>query len=404
MASYIIKVQIVFTVLFIAYYSLFRKEKFLVLNRFVLIGVLVAAFALPVLPALNSSRLAVSPLDQQINLGNAYPQFILNDQSSKALVRMSESLRRVNYETLAVNGYFMVTCFLIVLFLTNLYKIFSVIRASRRRKVNGLIFCEPFHETAPFSFFNFIVIAERSFNTDECRQIIAHENAHSRQLHSIDALLADIACFILWINPLIYLYRRQLKLNLEFLADKAALSTGIDARDYQLNLLRHSGVLTAYPPVNAFFTSKIKERIITINTTQPGISNSYKYFLLPMLMLTLSALVGFQKIAPAIIPPPSKSAASSVSIDARTDTVKFSLVRDSADRRFKGIYVIEDKILTDDEIREKIQSHGRLEMKLASRPIIGTYSANDSSAIKKWGEQARYGVVFVKSRPEKPDQ
>jgi hypothetical protein len=205
-------------------------------------------------------------------------------------------------------------------------------------------------------------------------------------------------------------------------------------------------MLIAYTQVNAFFTSKIKERIISINTAQSGNSKSYKYILLPLLVLTLSVLVGFQKIGPglkpqthlfynqgtsditmstvpavianhklkrhlnrnsitsAVVQPRPKDPLSSVFIDARTDTVKFSLVKDSVDRRFKGIYVIEDKILTDDEIRAKIRFDGRFEMKLASQPIIGTYSANDSSAVKKWGEQARYGVVFVKSRPEKPNQ
>src|SRR6185437_8646702 len=148
-------------------------------------------------------------------------------------------------------------------------------------------------EIPPFSFFNFIVVTKSAFKPEEYSQIIIHESVHSRQLHSFDVLLADFAFILLWINPLIYLFRRELKLNLEFLADEATLRSGIDAMDYQLNLLQYSGVLTAYLSVNALVTSKIKERIVMINTERPRISKCYKYVAFIPLVLALSVLVGF---------------------------------------------------------------------------------------------------------------
>ncbi|RZK31900.1 MAG: hypothetical protein EOO61_17460 [Hymenobacter sp.] len=200
-------------------------------------------------------------------------------------------------------------------------------------------------------------------------------------------------------------------------------------------------------PVNAFFTSRIKERIVMINTERPNFSKGYKYLLLVPVALGMSVLVGFEKDKTVLThrtvlllkPVPEKTNTpmvtsklqvfsksskqdkhikyklamplanhikpkqygSMITIDARTDTVKFSLVPDSLGRKFKGIYVIEDNIMTDDELRTAMDSDGKLQMILSNRPVIGIYTPNDSTAVRRWGEQARAGVVFVKARTGK---
>ena len=443
---YFLKVQVVFTILFMLYYAFFRKEKFLVFNRFVLIGIIVTAFLLPVLPTFNVDGLEISQLQSRVETNNIFPKFTVDNATPRYLVHINKPVRDIDYLKLAIITYAIVAAILLIIFLVNLYKVCAVIRVSRRHKVKGIIYCEPLNETPPFSFFNFIVVSTITFNAEQYRQIISHESAHSRQLHSLDVLIADMVCILLWINPLIYIYRRQLKLNLEFLADQATLKSGINARDYQYNLLRYSGMLTVYSSVNAFFTSKIKERILMINTERPGISKSYKYILLRPIALSLSVLVGFKKEASAFtnkstfsqklsVPtinlygikqpisaesnnndkhlsraqllPAGKSLKEkefTVAIDARTDTVKFSLVQDNTNGRFKGIYVIDNKIFSDDEIRAALKPSGKLQMILTNQPVIGMYTANDSSAIKKWGEQARPEVVFVTARSENPNK
>lgn len=441
--AYIIKVQIVFTILFLVYYTFLRKEKFLVLNRFILIGIIATAFILPTLRTFDGNSFNINQLKPQVKANSVFPQFVTVPQSPQHLTAIVKPVQQMDSTMLVTIAYFIVTVILLLIFLANLYKVYLIINTSHQHKANGLTYCESAYGSAPFSFFNFIIISKNAFHTEEYAQIITHESAHSHQLHSIDVLLADIACSILWINPLIYLYRKQLKLNLEFLADEAVLNTGIDARDYQFSLLKHSGILTTYRSANSFFTSKIKERIIKMNTAKPSISKSYKYVMLVPAILVLSILVGFQKdrqkftlqnsllinkagaainkptlpIKPFVVkknkedetiligkPSELKPELSAVYIDARTDTVKFSLVPDSVYRRFNGIYVVDDKILSDEQIRTAIKLKGRLEMILAKRPIIGMYNANDSNAVKKWGQQAQFGVVYVKAYPEKPSK
>ena len=143
-----------------------------------------------------------------------------------------------------------------------------------------------------------------------------------------------------------------------------------------------------------------------INTVRPGVRNSCKYLLLVPVAFILSTLVGFQKGSPVFTSQPLLKPEPEdriVYIDARTDTVKFILVPDSTHRRFQGIYVIDDKLFSDDELRAAIKPTGKLEMIMPNRPVLGTYSANDSSAVKKWGERARAGVVFVRARRDIPN-
>ncbi|WP_299288375.1 M56 family metallopeptidase [uncultured Mucilaginibacter sp.] len=428
------------------YYTFFRKEKFLVINRFVLIGIIAIAFALPVLPTFHLNGFGISPLHPPVETGNVFPKFTVDKEGQRILIDAYKPVKGNNYPKLLIMVYAITSAILLIIFFANLYKVWTIIRTSHRHKVNGIIYCEPVNKTAPFSFFNFIVVSKITFNTEEYQQIITHEKAHSRQLHSIDVLIADLACILLWINPLIYLHRRQLKLNLEFLADEATLKSGINALYYQYNLLHYSGMLTDYPSMNTFLTSKMKERIIMINTERPQMSKSYKYIMLMPMILLLSVLTGFREEALAFTektifaqklstlssnpqettqPQSAKSPNKvkreihsqvlpsdkqpiqkyfSVSIDARTDTVKFSLVPDTLNRKFKGIYVIGDKVFSDDEIRAALAPSGKLQMVLANQPIIGMYTANDSSAVRRWGEQARPGVVFVTARLEIPSQ
>jgi hypothetical protein len=409
--GYILKVQIVFTILFLVYYAFLRKEKFLALNRGILISILAAALALPASRTFNINGFDLSRLQPKFKTAGTFPRFASKDLSPDTPTPIATSVSWMDYAGLALIVYFIVSAVLLAIFLAALYKVGTVIRTSGRHKAGGLTYCTPCYTIAPFSFFRFIVVTKIDFSPDEYRQIVIHESAHARQLHSIDVLLADMACILLWVNPLIYLYRRQLKLNLEFLADDAALRSGVDARGYQLSLLQHSGIVTG-PMVNAFFTSKIKARIVMINTARPGVRNGCKYLLLVPVALLLSALVGFRKGQPVPdiqvprlvrqLKPAQRDL--NVYIDARTDTVKFSLAPDSTGRRFQGIYVIDDKIFSDDEIRAAIRPTGQLVMILPNRPVLGTYSANDSSAVKKWGERARAGVVFVRARPDTPNR
>ena len=100
------------------------------------------------------------------------------------------------------------------------------------RKMRGLPFVERDgmkvalvnDDTAAFSFGRRIVVGTRGFTEAEVRQLIGHEMVHARQGHTADTLVCEIAKAVLWFDPFIYLYARELKRVHEYIADSAMMS------------------------------------------------------------------------------------------------------------------------------------------------------------------------------------
>ncbi|MDE6279155.1 MAG: hypothetical protein K2M05_04200, partial [Paramuribaculum sp.] len=65
-----------------------------------------------------------------------------------------------------------------------------------------------------------------------------HESAHLDHKHWIDLIVIELAATFLWYWPTIWLLRRDLTEIHEYQADAEVLSSGIDARNYQIMLLK----------------------------------------------------------------------------------------------------------------------------------------------------------------------
>lgn len=127
-----------------------------------------------------------------------------------------------------------------------------------------------------FSFFSFIFVPRQASPKS---YVISHEREHCRRLHSCDVIAGELICILLWYNPIVWLLRREMRDNLEFLADRAALGGEVDAREYQYELV---GAATG-TPVSRFCTnfnvSSLKRRINMINRFSPRKSGALLYLL-----------------------------------------------------------------------------------------------------------------------------
>lgn len=99
----------------------------------------------------------------------------------------------------------------------------------------------------------------------ELAAVLAHEQAHVRQAHTLDVLLAHVATALFWANPAAWLLRRALLDNLEYLADAATLRTGLDRRAYQYSLLRLGPAAGSPALVSPFSFSTLKNRVLMMN-------------------------------------------------------------------------------------------------------------------------------------------
>ena len=133
---------------------------------------------------------------------------------------------------------------------------------------------------SPFSFFRWIFIGSQIDEEEKLKEIIAHEMVHVRQLHSVDVLLAEILCIFFWWNPFVWLLKKEIKINLEYLADEGVLKEGFSPKEYQYILLQVSSVNTGIPIINNFNVSQLKKRITMMNKNRTSLGKATKYLLL----------------------------------------------------------------------------------------------------------------------------
>lgn len=165
--------------------------------------------------------------------------------------------------------------------------------AGRGRKVewHGVRVLAVEGDNVPFSFFRWIFVQPGNHSEGELEEILAHEQAHVRQWHSLDVVVSELLCCLFWFNPAVWLAKRCVRQNLEFLADRAVVHSGFDRKNYQYHLLRLSYGVNIGQIVNNFNVSPLKKRIMMMNKKKSRHAGALKYaLLLPVAgLLVLSA-------------------------------------------------------------------------------------------------------------------
>ncbi len=150
---------------------------------------------------------------------------------------------------------------------------------------------------SPFSFFHWIFVCPGAQSPDQLHEILVHEQAHATQLHSLDVVVAELFCVVNWFNPFCYLMKREIRLNLEYLADEAVLDEGNARKPYQYHLLG-----LAYHPgkrdlTNNFNVLPLKNRIKMMNKRRTHEIGKAKYLLFIPLAAGLLAVSNIEMIA-----------------------------------------------------------------------------------------------------------
>lgn len=140
---------------------------------------------------------------------------------------------------------------------------------------------------APFSFFKYIVFNSNLYNKEELNSILLHEEIHCKEKHTIDLLIARMFCVMFWFNPFMWLYKKAIIQNLEYIADSKAMLQIDDKKEYQRALLKVVTHQNSLSITNQFYQSLIKKRIVMLNKNQSHKRNSLKY------ALVLPALIAF---------------------------------------------------------------------------------------------------------------
>ena len=115
-------------------------------------------------------------------------------------------------------------------------------------------------EEMPFSWFRWVVVSEKDL-AEGAREVLAHETAHVKAGHSWDILLIDAVAILQWFNPLVWIMKNSLKDIHEFEADEAVIASGVNAKQYQLLIIKKAVGARLYSIANSFNHSLTKKRI-----------------------------------------------------------------------------------------------------------------------------------------------
>jgi hypothetical protein len=160
---------------------------------------------------------------------------------------------------------------------------------------------------SPFSFFNYIIYNSALLHPEELSSIISHEKVHSSQKHSLDMIISQLFCVGLWFNPLVWMYKKSISQNLEFIADAGAIKQLADKKAYQKTLLKITVQPDCIGITNHFYQSLIKKRIVMLNKQQSKRWNSLKYAAILPVLVAFMFLFQVKVIAQEKEPAPSIS-------------------------------------------------------------------------------------------------
>ena len=143
--------------------------------------------------------------------------------------------------------------------------------------------------STPFSWFGHIVASEEDMR--EYRDmILSHELAHIRLRHSWDVMFADLALCLWWFNPAMWLLRRELQSLHEYQADEAVISNGVNAKNYQMLLIKRAVGSRLHSVANCLNHSKLKNRITMMcKKTSSRWAAAKALLVLPVVAISLSA-------------------------------------------------------------------------------------------------------------------
>lgn len=254
---YLFKVSAGTTLLYLCYLLLFRKDTFYVRNRILLILILVlpAFFPFVKIPVVTNKVVSLAPVNTLDNIfysGNA------------AVTTLPGASNSFDYNKLFLWIYFTVAAVFLLRIAISLISTFRIIRKGEVNKDQFPKVIVSDTQLPPFSFFPYAVIPAEDFKSGNYTDILNHEFAHLRQGHSFDLMLSELFIAFQWFNPFVWLIKRSVILNHEYLADQVSLINNKSAKEYQYRLLNFQTGLKHISLAHNF-NSLIKNRIIMIN-------------------------------------------------------------------------------------------------------------------------------------------
>ena len=385
--------------LIIAFYLLYlvflRKETFYVGNRWYLVMGLVTAIVLPLITFTKTVWVDPEPISKYIEV---VP--LVDDTTIRTVTE-----EPMDWSLIFSSAYVLVSLIIILKVGIEIASFFNkIIKLNKQKDTNFTLIYSNSTEN-PFSFFKYIVINPTLFSKEEYEHIITHERIHVKQFHSIDVLFSKVFCAMFWINPIIWLYRKAMLQNLEFIADNHSLEQIESKYEYQKTLLKVVAHQQTLSITNPFYQSLIKKRIIMLHTNQSHKRNAWKYATILPVLVGFMLLFQIETIAQTKIIPNSKVVGYYTEVE--TDNLITSKTTDDEIKAIQKSFTTDDTTLKINNVKRNKDGEIiaiRLELTSKKNPKTKTVKevrgTEPIKTIEIYNEQDEYNKNSIGFREE----
>ncbi|ASU35264.1 M56 family metallopeptidase [Mucilaginibacter xinganensis] len=294
---FLFKVNIALLLFCAGYYLVLRHLTFYTLNRIYLVAAILFA---TIYPKINLSGF----LENHQQIAKPVQVIVLNWQvPAKALVK---PIAKPDYWVWAEVVLWTGIALFALRLMVQLYSLYKLYRSSTAAKIYDHEVRLINSDSGPFSFWKSIYINPAKHDPADLKSILLHEQIHVSEWHTLDVLLAELSTIFYWFNPGVWLMKKAVRENIEFITDRRILNTGTDSKQYQYSLVNVSFSAAPQGIVNHFNISTIKKRIIMMNAKRSSKFNLTRYaFLVPavvvlLLVFSISKAALIKKSSPVV--------------------------------------------------------------------------------------------------------
>ncbi|MGQ2983330.1 M56 family metallopeptidase [Flavobacterium sp.] len=259
MINYLISSAISMGVLLGLYHLLLEREKMHHFNRFYLLCALVLSLIMPLIELPFPVRIIEKPV-----ILNAVPhELMLPSVPSVVTAETTDHM-----PTLLWCIYGIVAFAMAIRSMVNIGRFYSIKKQGERVSYRGAALVLFKEDILPHTFLGTIYISEKDYQERLATpELLSHELAHIRQRHTLDVLFIEAVKVALWFNPLVYLYKKAIQVNHEFLADENVVRSHLNIPAYQQLLLTKALPAGIYPLASSINFSITKKRFIMMTKT-----------------------------------------------------------------------------------------------------------------------------------------
>ena len=416
---YILKSSVCLVLFYLFFRLLLSKETFHRFNRMALLGVLFFSLLIPCIEVTTRHQVEV----QQAVLSIEQLLLMAELEATPANVGAVQETPAISWVQIVLLVYLAGILFLACRNIYSLICLFRLIHSGKHEKLEkGVTLVVHNQEIAPFSWMKYIVISRKDLE-ENGREILIHEMAHIHHRHSVDLLVADICIFFQWFNPGAWLLKQELQNVHEYEADETVINEGVNAKEYQLLLIKKAVGTRLYSMANSFNHSKLKKRITMMLKEKSNPWARLKYlYVLPLAAIAVTAFA-----RPEISEKMEEISAVKVNDLAEIVEKKSeeNVVKELVDTTKNKVVVVgyrtekKDSVLTSGKKKVAISVQGIsgegkplviINGKESDREVVNALNPEriesvsvigPEKAIKIYGEKAKDGVMDIKLYSEK---